>query len=303
MQQYRSIVADYSSHFASRKSDKYGNGEYEITINNSNHVNSAVKICPHRVLIPNIFPNFNEYNGSVFLYDDQQGFLHEWNFENQNLSVDEFVTAFNSGTQAPDGSNYILTNDSSQNKLQLNYSTGVEEQDDFRYLLATYGFWEQLGFQDIVKPASRLTNVPGMTNVLNKTPNGEEYYSLDVSGATGQYLPSQTEVYNFGGERMINVLMSQGAPGNYVVANGQELNGLITIPMHNVPYGATAEWSSQESLTDMIVFQDVRNISRSVITITDHKYRPLKVPTNWDIHLYIKVFHEDGRPYYERPEF
>lgn len=52
-----SVLYDLNSRQASSKDGTYGNGKFVVTINNANKVNSCIKVLPHRVTIPNIFPN------------------------------------------------------------------------------------------------------------------------------------------------------------------------------------------------------------------------------------------------------
>lgn len=51
-----SVLFDLNSRF-SLQDPTWGNGRYTVVINNANKVNSCIKILPHRVSIPNIFPN------------------------------------------------------------------------------------------------------------------------------------------------------------------------------------------------------------------------------------------------------
>ena len=51
-----SVLLDLNSRF-STQDPELGNGKFTVVINNANKVNSCIKILPHRVSIPNIFPN------------------------------------------------------------------------------------------------------------------------------------------------------------------------------------------------------------------------------------------------------
>ena len=54
-----SVLLDVNSRY-SLQDPVYGNGRYTVVINNANKVNSCIKILPHRVSIPNIFPNIRD---------------------------------------------------------------------------------------------------------------------------------------------------------------------------------------------------------------------------------------------------
>lgn len=324
--QYHSVIVDYSSHHAATKDTHYENGRYTCTISNPNKITHAVKASPHKAMIPNIFPNFNEYNGKLWVVDDFGSGIGTFDFTGRNLSFSDMQTEISTSPQQPmisdpnqynDTASFSLSSIDSTGKITLNMQTIANPvtRGSKIYFLASYEFWEKLGYQYIVTKADTLhpanwfslftrnINPSPITNFVNK----DDLYALEwiynqppeAPGTTTSYGPTTHNIApaNFGGQKMVSLMLSEVAPRSMIVANGQEKDTLLTVSLHDVPYGSYAHWSSVDEKTEMNVYSDHRNLHSAEISVVDHKYRPLKVPSNFDVHAFVKVFHDDETPY------
>lgn len=269
---HESAMVHYSSYDAITVDKYFGNAKFRCVLNNCNKITNAIKVVPIMITLPNVFDNVNTYNN-----------FFSFNFEAEDPSLqfhmiippgfytrNRFIEKINSvvtTTIAPGNfpaPGVKFNFDEVENRITITNSTGYDLS-----ITASSDYWMMLGYM-------------APTDYVTKTIQAG-------ASDTAPYLP------NFGGERIVHVVMKEIARGNMVTSQGTELNVLTTVSLHNTPYGSYTSKETTDIFLEDIDYKQQNNLNDVTIELLDYRYRNLIVPHNFSVHVTLKVYHVDTR--------
>jgi len=276
-----SVLLDLNSRFAV-PDVTLGNGKYTCVVNNANKVNSCIKIMPHRISIPNIFPNIRSNSSLTF-------FLIA-NFENRRIELKKVditegfytLTDLLATLNTPDSSLSVALTDTGklQLKLTIPASGGGDPNSTTQDRVFIEGenetLFSLLGFQ---------TQRGTKTTIEMKFFRGESTLEWSVVAPN---------IPNMGGEKLVHVSLRPISQGNLVSSNGYEYDILTTVPLHTTKYGDYAVQSAPDLFTDDTDFPRQLTAASAEVELLDAYYEPLHVPTNYHVNVQLKCYHLDS---------
>jgi hypothetical protein len=271
-----SVLLDLNSRFATPDSI-YGNGKFTVVVNNANKVNSCIKITPHRISIPNIFPNIRSRTSLTFFMLPPDGLtrtdIYTIDMPSGFYTMTELLTALNTSDDVV--AVELLITGTLQLRITLPIGLGDMTQTMYidgsnEALLPLLGFPRQLGTRTKVKLLF----------------DGTETNKSWVVAA-----PCQA---NLGGEKLVHVSLRPISHGNLVSSNGYEYDILSTVPLHATKYGDYAVWSAPDLYTDDNDFPRQLTVASAEVELLDAYYEPLSVPLNYHVNVQLKCYHLDS---------
>lgn len=236
------------------------NGRYTFNMGNCLFTNKAVRVVPSFTSVPNIFPNINAYRNS---WTEPSG--------NRVIAVGQYsssglITALNATSVdfvfAVNAAGFVTVT-----------CTGT------KVLTTSYEFLAVLGLQDA-----------GVLTGLSRLVDGDPICNLTVVAThTG------TSPINIGGEKIAVIACGKMAHSNAIFANdGKPYDILSTVSFATTVYGQTATTDGDSDLHD-VKYKYYNNLDTLVFELLDGKLRPLIMPSNYNVHMVIKIFHRDGQ--------
>jgi len=268
----KSSLCDVSSHHGQLSQTELGSGKWTCVFNNANAMVETVKVLPWRVSIPNVFTNINQYNSEVSVVTTSAT-LVTYRFPEKFYATSEYVDAFNA---SPIGAYVQLSFSDVDGLITITTTTDAAFlQPEPLYLCGSLDFFELLGWQD-----------PAFRN------NSEWCISLPAAQNQDVAPNLPNTIVNFSGTSVVHVLCSRGARGNMEVADSSQRDVLCTLVFDsNAPFGAYQTHTATDVYTDDIDSNSTMKFSDCVFEVVDHRFRNLKIPSNYHVYLYLKLFH------------
>jgi hypothetical protein len=276
-----SCVVLLSTTQASKISTRYGNGEFGVSMENTLRVQKVVKVCPIRVWMPNVFNNVNEFNNTfrVQLIGTPEFFNQDFVLPTGFYTAEEFCVMFNTTTANVSGLSLTVTGQGVNNQKINMVGDGNLE------LLAPVEFFDLIGYQDLT--------ITSTQRLQGQVPGDLFTRSLVLKDRDPATTPAIT-VPNFGGTKVVHIAASPSmCPSNVVDGNGHVWDILISMSLADTPYGEYALYQAPDTFVDDYEHHSSINITNNTITVLDHKYRQLKIPTNYHWGISLKAYHVD----------
>jgi len=286
-----SCLVNCCSHHAVEVSNEYGNGHFKCTFNNVNKLTHAIKVLPHTISLPHIFPNINQYNSSIRIrFQNADPEFVDWQIPHGFYTAEKLVELIN-------------------NKFIEEFNTRDPLTDDFLGPFFINPETNMINLKN-VKPFGRSCNILGQLEFFQML-GLHEFARENNTGVTAdpaypykiQWMSDQLSIFkargdyqlpNFGGEKLVHIIVRGGAAqGNMVAGSSQEHNVLATVPLHDVEYGQYIHSKAVDLYVDDIDYQSITNLQTIELQVVDHRFRPLPIPTNYVVSANLKVYHKD----------
>ena len=294
-----SVLVNLTSVTATRRSDKYENGNFQCILNNTNRIDKATSVYPHRIYMPNMFGNVKE-NHTFRVVDPSTGgtyysFTIRENFYDPEDYVTEWTAAYAYGKSVAPQGHLLPTITMSFNASQSVYiQLAVSAVGSYAcYIVASEETWENVGFDPYLKERGSFP-LPE-TYVHTK---GNRFLTIVDGFVLNGYINSSTPLVNptnkpnFAGEQFVYVMIKQSCQGNLISSDSSQYNVLACVDLSKTDYGKYACEKSVDPVLDEVVLSDIRSLQIADIEIVDKNFHALKVPRNHDVTILLKVFHK-----------
>jgi hypothetical protein len=269
-----SVLLDLNSRFAT-PDPLYGNGKFTVVVNNANKVNSCIKIMPHRISLPNMFPNIRTGTSLTFFTLALDGLtrtdIYRIDMPSGFYTSTDLLAALNT----LDG--VVAVQSIALGTLQIRLTTQLGDTAETMFIE---------GANETVFPLLGFPRQFGTRTRIQMLFDGTEINKTWVVAAP--YQP------NLGGEKLVHVSLRPISHGNLVSSNGYEYDILTTVPLHTTKYGDYAVWAAPDLYTDDTDFPRQLTAASAEVELLDAYYEPLPVPLNYHVNVQLKCYHLDS---------
>jgi hypothetical protein len=254
----------YNSADAIRVDSRYGNGDFTCRMSNVNRAGShAIKLVPHKVLIPNVFNNVkdgaNQIQTQTNVFVPVADVLVTPGF----YALAALLAKLNSSV----GGIFGFTFDSSTSRIVL---TNLHANE--HYLIVDVKVAEMLGFSY----TAAMVSGSRVSFVVNG--------AASIQAATVPYL---------GTSPIVHVIASKAAKSNLLSSNGTEYSVLASVDMTASGFGQYASYEAADLYLGDIDFRSPRDLSDIDFRITDANFETLAIDPRFHVIIQLKVFHTD----------
>lgn len=305
---FSSCLAQISAEDAVDRHPLWQNGLFKVDMSTIAECSSVRQIIPNKVFVPNKFDNVNIHNSTfeVLVYAGVPSTPFTVNCalkQEQVKTWEDLATkleaALKAGCDASDMPTAIRNAVKSIGGLTFQKGpAGHPGYEDYIFLvsgLASYkfvinasvSFFRLVGWWLEKENINRTGGIP--TVVGQRTLTGLEFIGGPPSNGKNNNTP------NLSGVQLVHVCLKNVTSGNMVSSNisSHSSNVFITVPLHDTPYGsyACADFSGDIKAGD-VNFTTGLSLSDLEVKVLDEEFRPLIVPSNFNVILIVKMFYE-----------
>lgn len=278
----------FSSELATVVDPVYGNGRFTCNMGNVNRAGThAVKIVPHKILIPNVFENVAAHQTSFALLSGSPftvGAVSTWTSASSLLapgfySLDRLLSSLNYSFLGK----FTFTFNPVTMSVEIVCNLDVDE-------ITVFQIHESIGAMIGItnNPQAQITN-----GILTWTQHEVNSLVFDPLNPYPSSLLAAADLPVILSTPLVHVIARRLADQNLLANDSVEYNVLASVSMENAPYGAYAVYTTPDASLDDILFRTPRNLHEIDFEIVDHNFKQLAIDVRLPVIVQLKVFHTD----------